>query len=238
MSDTPFPPSPDEAIARARDRIAAVGSIASLVSHEVRNRLATVRAALELLEAGMERHLPPEHRTMLLREFDAFIGDFNLGVDMLRGNLGAAETLSARETIGSALESFGPPAGRRGVLLAPRYGHARDGIRADRRLLRLVILNLIRNSLQALAETAAPRIEVRTADEPDRLRIEVADNGPGVNPRVLKDLWIDPGRGREDSAGMGLILCRDAMTVMRGSIAYAAPPGGTGACFRLTVPLA
>lgn len=221
-------PMPKADVRAAQGRLAAVGFIASLVGHRARNRLATIRAALELLDAGMEANMPPAYRAALLQELDDFVGDFNLGLDMVRCDFGPLEDLSARAVIDGVLKEFGPLAQRQRVRLESRFDPAADRIHCDRRLLRLVLLNLIRNSIQALDGVGDPSIAVRTESSGGRCAIEVEDNGPGV-PADLRDRLLtdsSPGRG---GTGLGLVLCRDAMTIMGGTIRFSTPVGGAGA---------
>jgi len=227
-----------DAATRARDRLATAGSIGSLVGHEARNRLALVRAALELLDAGLEGNLSTEYRATLLREFNEFIDDFNLQVDMVRAEARPMEAIPAREAIEGIVESFRPRLSRGKIAIDIGFHHAADSIRADRRLLRLAILNLLRNAAEALEGREAPRIVLRTADEPRQLRVEISDNGPGVPPALVDRLFLEPSASGEYPAGLGLLLCRDALTLMGGSVRHLAAPGKPGACFRLTIPLA
>ena len=223
-------PRPDAGAARAR--LAAVGFVASLLGHRARNQLATIRAALELLQAGMEANMPPEYRTMLLREMDALVGDFNLGVDMIRCDFGRLERMPAQEAIEEILAEFGPIAMRGGVRLERRFDPAGGAILADFGLLRLVLLNLLRNSLQALEGAGDPVIAVRTEAAGGRCTVDVEDNGPGVPADLRGRLFLEPAAGRVGT-GLGLVLCRDAMTVMGGTIRHVTLSDAVGARFRL-----
>jgi signal transduction histidine kinase len=235
MSGSPPPERTGGGDAWARDRLAAVAFVASLISHDARNRLASVRAALELIEAGLEANLTPEYRAALLRELDDFIGDFNLGLEMVRCHQGTPEPVSVRDVVAEAVSTFQPYASRSGVKVTAVFAHAVDVIRIDRRLLRLTLLNLMRNAAEALAGIPRPRIVLRTSGRGDTLGIEVEDNGPGV-PEKRHDSFFLRASDTESGAGLGLSLCRDAVAVMGGSISYITPKGRPGACFRVTVP--
>jgi len=230
-------PATVDTIARARDRLAAVGSVASLISHRTRNRLASLRGGLELLQAGLERDLSQEYRDTLLKEFDELVDDLNLGLEMVRCDFDEMTAISAREIVSEAARFFAPAANRHRIDLAAACGAGPDLIRADRQLLRLTLLNLMRNASQALGGVAGPRITLRTADDGDRLRIEVEDNGPGVPAEIHDRLFLGAVAGTA-GAGLGLVLCRDALTLMHGSIRYVTPKGRAGACFRVSVPRA
>jgi signal transduction histidine kinase len=235
MSEPTPPDGPGGDDAWARDRLEAVAYVASLIGHDARNRLASVRAALELIEAGLEANLTPEYRASLLRELDVFIGDFNLGLEMIRCHCGAPEPVSVREVVEEAVNTFRPHAGRGGATVTTVFAHAVDNLRVDRRLLRLTLLNLMRNAAEALAGTPGPRIVLRTATRADRLEIDVEDNGRGV-PEGMRDRLFLRAADGESGAGLGLSLCRDAAAVMRGSLRHLPPKSRTGACFRVSVP--
>ena len=237
MSKAPVPETPGADDAWARDRLAAVGSIASLIGHEARNRLALLRAALELLQAGLEENLSPEFRATLLRELDEFIGDFNLGLDMVGCECGATEQVSIRAVVADAIGLIGPVAARAGIRIQPHFGHTVDAVQTDRRLFRLVLLNLLRNATEALSGTAGPRIDLRTTAADGWLYLEIEDNGPGVPAEKRERLFLRRPSDDEGSAGLGLSLCRDAMVVLRGSVRHVTPPGRPGACFRVSLPV-
>jgi two-component system C4-dicarboxylate transport sensor histidine kinase DctB len=216
----------------AAHRMAAVGSIAALVGHRARNRLTVVRAALELLEAGAAGDLTTEQGSAFLGELDRFLGDFNLGLEMIRCQPTHAQSVAVREVIAEALEKSRLPAERAGTALRFEDTPGDDAVSADPLLLRQSILNLIRNGLEALDGRAGGEIIVRSIAGAPWI-IEVEDNGPGL-PASMKE--CDPDEifapiGR----GLGLPLCRDAMTLMGGAISYVASGEKPGACFRLTL---
>ncbi len=236
MSGSPSLEVPGGGDALARERLAAVAYVASLIGHEARGRLATLRAALELLEAGMEANLSAEYRASLLHEFDVFIGDFNIGLDMLRCDCTVLEPVSIQELVQEAVGMIEPLAARSGIRLLPSFRHPTDTIRTDRRLLRVTVLNLLRNAVEALRGVTDPQIEVRLAGEAGWLQVEIADNGPGVPPGKRSSLFLRLDKEGQAGAGFGLSICRDALLQLRGTISLVSPPGAPGACFRVRIP--
>jgi signal transduction histidine kinase len=215
----------------AAQRLAAVGSIAALVGHEARNRLTVVRAALELLEADLAGDLTAEQRTAFLGELDRFLGDFNLGLDMIRCHASGAKPVSVRILIADAVARCRQQVERAGISLNFADQPKEDLVSADSLLLRQAMLNLLRNAIEALEGRPGGRIIVRSIAG-DPWLIEVEDNGPGL-----------PAEMREDAAalifpppGLGLALCRDAMTVMGGSVSYVTSQQEAGARFQLSLP--
>jgi len=237
MSEGPPAEVPGSGNAWARERLGAVAYIASLVGHEARNRLSNLRAALELIHAGLEANLSPEYRAALLEEFEEFIGDFNLGLEMVRCDWGVIRPVSVRELVGEAVAAFQPRAARSGIRIEAVFGHATDVIQTDRRLLRVTLLNLLRNAAEALpGPAAAPRIELRTTDHAGWLHLEVEDNGRGVPEEMRERIFLRLDTREGAGSGLGLSLCRDAMVVLGGSIRLVTPAGQPGACFRVSVP--
>jgi len=215
----------------AAQRLAAVGSIAALVGHQARNRLAVVRAALELIEAGLAAELTPEHGAAFVAELDRFLGDFNLGLEMIRCHTAGMKAVSARESIAEAVAGVRALAERAGALLRIEDQlSADDRVEADPLLLRQSILNLARNAIEALKGRQNGQIIVSSVAG-DPWRIEVADNGPGLPAAMTRGA---PAAGFSlRRGGLGLTLCRDAMTLMGGELSYV--PSAAGARFRLTL---
>jgi PAS domain S-box-containing protein len=105
-----------------------------------------------------------------------------------------------------------------------------------------VLLNLLVNALQALEahppKGEAPRIRVRARRQGDDMVIEVADNGPGIDPEVRERIF-DPFFTTKDvgeGTGLGLSICHNIVTGHGGRIEVDSLPGA-GTCFRVTLPL-
>jgi two-component system nitrogen regulation sensor histidine kinase NtrY len=107
---------------------------------------------------------------------------------------------------------------------------------ADPDLLCQVLINLMRNAAEAARDHAAvPRIRLafqRIAQ--GRVRIEVADNGPGVPPELRQDVFLPFFTTKAKGTGVGLSLARQIILAHRGSIALADSDWG-GALFRILI---
>jgi signal transduction histidine kinase/sensor domain CHASE-containing protein/ActR/RegA family two-component response regulator len=112
---------------------------------------------------------------------------------------------------------------------------------ADPNQLRQVIINLITNAQQALHESSAPRcMTLSTWFEaaPDRVMLEVADNGPGIAPELIERILEPfvttkpPGVG----TGLGLSLCQGIIDSHGGQLRVESRPG-QGAVFRIELPV-
>jgi len=104
-----------------------------------------------------------------------------------------------------------------------------------------VILNLLKNAAQAMAEGGAPfpTITLRTVREPHYVLIEVIDNGPGMDEKTLKRIFEPFFTTKEVGSGTGLGLSVSYFIVTeqhRGKLAVASKPG-QGACFSIRLPI-
>ncbi len=193
--------------------------------------MASVRAVLELLEAGLEGHMPLEQRSGALREFNALIDDFDLRLELVRCEFGVLEPVAARVAADEALRAIRPMAGRRGVELLIEARDDGDFVRTDPLLLRQAILNLLLHATTALAVAGGGRIKLRTSVVGARVRIDVEGVGTAKPGNTSERPFPDAG-----DDGLGLAICRDAMTLMGGSIRRPSPRKSAEIRFRLSLP--
>jgi signal transduction histidine kinase len=105
---------------------------------------------------------------------------------------------------------------------------------ADRDLLEPVLLNLLRNALQATANHKQPRIDLcGRLNRRGNVVIEVCDNGPGVPDDIARQIFVPFFTTKDQGSGVGLALARQVMTAHGGFIQVGSNEGG-GAKFSLT----
>jgi two-component system sensor histidine kinase DctS len=114
---------------------------------------------------------------------------------------------------------------------------------ADAVLIEQVVINLVRNACDALAEQPLSpdrprRIEARTlrTADPRFLRVDVLDNGPGLKGRRIEDLCAPFYSTKPEGMGMGLAICRSILEAHQGVLDAVEAPGG-GAWFSMTLPI-
>jgi len=110
-------------------------------------------------------------------------------------------------------------------------------LHADPAQMEMILLNLVKNAREALSGNEAgndrPRITLRAGeDSRGRLRIEVEDNGPGVPPELLEEIFIPFFTTKPTGTGVGLSISRQIMQLHGGDIRVSSAKGG-GARFVL-----
>jgi signal transduction histidine kinase len=209
-------------------RLAALGTAVTKISHDLRNMLATAQLVSDRLAASAD---PQVQRA----------------VPTLAAAIGRAADLCMK-TLEFSREGT-PPLDLRRFPLAPLveevtaalptngnvvWRNEADGIEveADRGQLYRVIANLAQNALHS----GAGAITVAARAAPDRVEIDVADNGPGLAPRSRENLFRPfAGSGRPGGSGLGLAIARELMRAHGGDLLLVESTG-EGTLFRLELP--
>ncbi|HEV7632783.1 MAG TPA: ATP-binding protein [Steroidobacteraceae bacterium] len=98
--------------------------------------------------------------------------------------------------------------------------------RADPGQMEQVLINLLRNALEALADVAGPRIELRAQrDERGKLLLQVVDNGPGIDPAHLDSIFVPFFTTKRNGTGVGLSISRQIVQMNKGFISVRSEPG-------------
>lgn len=98
-------------------------------------------------------------------------------------------------------------------------------IEVDEELIEMVLINLLKNALEGVKSVENPSILLRGyQDQSKRILIEVEDNGPGIVPHALKNIFIPFFTTKKGGSGIGLSLSRQIMHMHGGSISVMSVP--------------
>lgn len=223
---------------RQKRRLAQLGLAVSKINHELRNMLTTAQLLTDRLDRGRDetvQRIAPR----LVATLDRAIAFCETTLAYGR----AAEHAPERRLVPLA-----PLVAELGHLtdLAPQAGIAFQAdvpddlmVDADPDQLSRVLVNLVRNAVQALAQTGpaegAPRISVAASREGKSTVIVVEDNGPGIPERIRADLFTPfQGSARKGGTGLGLSIAAELIGLHGGTITLDDSPIGTR--FRIVVP--
>ncbi len=211
-----------EARARQAESLARVGELSAGIAHELRNPLAGISGAIQVLA----RSFPAEDRraAVMARVRDQ-VGRLDRMVrDLLtfsRPPAARLTRLALHDLVDGVVELVGDEADGVAVL---RRGEGTA--LADPDLLHRIVLNLVQN---ALGMPGVRSVEVQIEDG----RVCVCDDGPGV-PEALQERIFEPFfTTRTSGTGLGLAICRSGAEAMGGTLTLA--PSRTGATFCVTL---
>ena len=96
-----------------------------------------------------------------------------------------------------------------------------------------VLINLIKNAMEALSESHEPRIRLNTfLSRQGKVLLQVIDNGPGIDPANLENIFIPFFTTKRDGSGIGLSISRQIMHANKGLLSVKTAPG-KGCTFNL-----
>lgn len=228
-----------EELAQA-NRLSILGQITAGVAHEINQPVAAIRTYAEtgrkLIDAGEDDDAR--------ENFGAIVGVTDrIGAitRMLRGfarrGSGPAGPVLVDEVIDGALALLAGRIREAGVEID--RGPSRPGlvVLAGRIRLEQVLVNLLSNALDALRGEPDPAISIAVAEGAERVTIAVADNGPGLDPKMQETLFMPFHTTKETGLGLGLVISADIAREFGGSLRFE-PRQGRGACFVLELPRA
>jgi len=91
-------------------------------------------------------------------------------------------------------------------------------IALDPNLIEQVLINLVKNAIEALSETKNAKINITAGLENEHPYISISDNGPGIEPEIMDEVFVPFFTTREEGSGIGLSLSRQIMRLHNGSI--------------------
>jgi signal transduction histidine kinase len=230
--------------AELSQKLAAVGELATYLSHEIRNPLSSIRLGLQSLHRDLKLgYIPadaPRVMELALGEVNRLDGVVRAVLEMGRPASPAdGRTCHVHGTLEETLEVLRPKLRARGIELAYNPRAERDEVEADGDGLRSVVLNLVLNALDALEGRADGRIRISTWSREDgELHIRIADNGPGVPPAIADTIFEPFFTTKARGNGIGLPTALRAVQPWGGTIVHEPVAGGSGAVFVVKLKLA
>ena len=228
-------------------RLATMGEMAAGIAHELNQPLAAIAnyasAAGRLAALQARTNTDPDGDVPLALQQ---IGEQALRAGEIIRRLRALvqnretqrETVNINELVDEVLRFARSDARLNEVQLVTEFAIDLPDVTLDRIQIQQVLLNLLRNAIEALAANPRDRriVRVRTAlDTAQRLLIEVADNGTGVPDDVIARMFDPFCTTKETGTGLGLAISRTIVAAHHGKLSHRTVPTG-GASFTLELP--
>jgi signal transduction histidine kinase len=211
-----------------RERLSALGQLTATVAHELRNPLSAIRNTLfgvreitKTVPFDLERPLGRMERS--ITRCDRIIADL---LDFTRARALQRLAVTADHWLGEVLDDQPCP---EGVVLVRRFGAPNCHVTLDSDRMRRVVINLIENAVQAMADAPANgrdrRITVTTGETPSGYGFSVEDTGPGIPKDILSKVCEPLFSTKNFGTGLGLSTVKQIVEQHGGSLAIRSEPG-------------
>jgi signal transduction histidine kinase len=228
---------------RLRDRLAAVGEMAAVIAHEVKNPL----AGIEVMAGVLRRQLPdsPDAQVALT----GIIKDAKMAnaivqevLDFVRPIRLQVDRTSVADAVMAAVQHSDTKSRRGTVDVAVMVARNLPQIQADGYQLTQLLTNLLINAYEAMGGQGHLSISANAtrlddgADGQDAVLIEVVDDGPGMPPDVAEQVFEPFFTTKARGSGLGLAIVRKIVLAHDGRIDLRSTPG-SGTVIRVTLPV-
>lgn len=229
-----------EAIAEAANLMENLGYIFSGIRHEIGNPLNSVKMALSVLSMNLEGY-----PRSTIREFvDRALSEISRVEYLLKAlkNFSMFETPDVEPVqITAFMETFKTLVekdfGNKGIRIRLRMPADEITVMTDPRAFHQVMLNLITNAADALAESEAPRIDIETSRDNGFVSVTVRDNGSGMTEAELQNAFKPFYTSKVSGTGLGLVIVKKMLSTM-GSTIRIDSTLDRGTVVTMTLPLA
>ena len=225
------------------NRVATMGQLAGSIAHEVNQPIGAVRnnahAALRFLTAN------PPNMPEVREALECVVGETYRAGDIIgriRDQIKKAppriESMDVNNAVEEVLALVRGELSKNGVSVHVRTAEGLSPVKGDRVQLQQVMLNLILNSIEAMAsaDRSVRKLEITTeSHHADALLVAVADSGPGVAENDLERIFESFYTTKASGVGIGLSICRSIIDAHGGRL-WAEAHRPRGAVFRFTLP--
>lgn len=206
------------------DRLDLIGEMAAGIAHEIRNPMTTVRGFLQMMNARPQHSGKQEY-------FDLMIGELDRANSIITEflTLSKDQALELKtDSLNVLLETLFP------LIQADAFNRKNDvrmeleeipELKFDQREIRQMILNLVRNGLEAMPYKGT--LNLRTFVEEEDVILEVQDQGCGIDSEILDKLGNPFFTTKDNGTGLGLAICYRIAEKHNARISIKTSPSGT-----------
>jgi signal transduction histidine kinase len=207
------------------ERLAALGQLTAGLAHELRNPIATVKASAEMLvrpSVQSNRETVSELSGYIASEIDRTASLISRFLEFAKPLTPQLEQNDVITLIDGVFNDLRTVAEKAGIELKKEIDHSRLVFTFDVELLRLAVLNLVKNAVEASAPGQA--VIVRVEDRDAELIISISDKGSGIDSHNRENIFNPFFTTKADGVGLGLAVVNKIVDVHRGRILVLSTP--------------
>jgi signal transduction histidine kinase len=221
------------------EKLASIGEMAAAVAHGLRNPLASLRAAAQLVRRHPEAPSSAEHLNAIVEEVDRLDRRISHLLSFSRPAPYRPLKESVPRLVEGLLPTFSEPLREQGVELQLELSPVLPEVRVDPMQLEQALVEIISNALDAMPQGGRLRIGASLNGNgagPVEVSIEIADTGTGIPDQVLPSVCEPFFTTRQDGTGLGLAIAKRYVEQNGGRLEIVSRPGGT--TVRVHLPVA
>jgi signal transduction histidine kinase len=217
-------------------RLNAMGSMASTIAHELNQPLAATTNYLSVADMLLDRSDFRGAQSAVRKAAQATVKAGDIIRRIREGTTSpnsSTRTLELKPVLQSGIRLATIDASQRGIKIETRL---KSGLSVDIDPIQIeqVIINLIRNAMDALHDSSTRRVVIRSFIKKSDVIVEVSDSGRGIHPDMIDNVFETSATSKENGMGIGLSICRTIVEAHHGRIELASSTGrGTRIRFRL-----
>ena len=188
------------------------------ITHEIKNPIAVCKGYLDMFDVNNKEH-SKKYIPIIKEEIDRLLlllQDF-LSINKIKID---KEIIDANLLLEDMVKTFHPIFGRRNIKTDFRINYDEVYIDADYNRLTQVLINLIKNSMEAIPQDRNGMISLYLKKRSDCIKIYVEDNGEGISKENMKKLKSPFFTTKPRGTGLGVYLCNEIIKAHKGEIKY------------------
>jgi len=200
------------------ETLASLGQVAAGLAHEIKNPLAGLKGALEILRGDCDDAETRGVHTQMLEEVQRVDLTVQSLLDLARPAPPRVEATDVAQLADDVVLFLGPGFAKRRVALSTKPAVTPAVAWVDRTQIRQVLVNLLQNAAEAIGEAGEIIVQVTAVDGDGEVVITVTDNGPGISEAEQVRIF-DPFHSTKPSGtGLGLAIARSLIRRHGGDI--------------------
>lgn len=225
-------------------RVSAMDEMGSAIAHELNQPLTAAMLYLQAATRRMKQAAEPPDPMVLdviakaVREADRAASIIQRMRDFIEKREPKRRHCAVVDLVDDALELALVGSRRREIEIVRDFAADLPPVDVDAIQIEQILVNLVRNAVEAISDAEERRIVISGAVMDDVLRISVTDSGPGIPAEQLPDLFKAFASSKRSGLGLGLAISRSIAQNHGGELTVDPGGGGHGACFRLDLPIA